>query len=95
MATREPRCFAAFRALLHATVPAQGRGGKMRVMVGQEDLQKYIEEGTRLAEHLWEQFKSATELPALPEALVLSPGFISVIAILLLGYLYFRVRGSH
>lgn len=45
------------------------------------------------AERLCEQFKNATELPHLSEALVLSPGFISVIVILLLGYLYVRIGG--
>lgn len=63
-------------------------------MFGQEEIQQLVEEGKKLAELLWETFTYATELPNLPEAIVLSPGLISVIVILLLGYLYFRVGRS-
>lgn len=59
-----------------------------------DELQRLIESGKETAAHWWEAFRRATELPNLPEAVVLSPGLISVIVIVLIGYLYFRTGGS-
>jgi hypothetical protein len=50
----------------------------------------WLAEAATQAEERLKGFGVPTELP--PESLILSPGFLSVLALLLVGYVYFKVR---
>ncbi len=57
---------------------------------GQEGGTKWLVEVATGAEEQLKRIGVSTELP--PESLILSPGFLSVVALLLVGYVYFLVK---